>query len=114
MGATMLAISPQIPAESQATVDKNGVTFRLLCDPGNAIAKKYRLVFTLPDDLRAVYLKLGIDLAKVNGDGSWTLPVPATYVIGTDGIVKAMHAKGDYVPRMEPRDILDALRALRG
>lgn len=113
LGANMLALSPQIPAESQVTIEKNEVTFRLLSDPGNGVAKKFRLVFSLPDDLKEAYLELGIDLAAVNGDGAWELPIPATYVIGQDGIVKAMHANGDYVRRMEPTDILSALREMR-
>jgi len=112
LGASVVALSPQIPAESQVTVEKNDVTFHVLSDLNNAVAKRYRLVFSLPDDLRKVYRQLGIDLSQVNGNDSWELPIPATYVIGQDGIVKAMSADGDYVPRMEPQDILTALRAL--
>jgi peroxiredoxin len=112
LGASLLALSPQLPVESQTTVEKNGVTFHLLSDQGNAVAKKFRLVFSLPEELREVYVKLGIDLTVVNGDDSWELPIPATYVIGQDGIVKAMSADGDYVPRMEPADILAALKNL--
>lgn len=112
LGASIVAISPQIPAQSQVSVEKSGVTFHILSDPGNSVARKFRLVFSLPSDLREVYLKLGIDLPVVNGDGSWELPIPSTFVIATDGVITARSAEGDYVPRMEPQEIVAALRAM--
>ncbi len=76
------------------------------------MAEAYGLVFTLPDDLREIYLKFGIDLAQGNGDGTWRLPVPARFVIDRQGIVRAVDADPDYTRRPEPAQTVAALRAL--
>ena len=77
------------------------------------MAEDYGLVFTLPDDLREIYQKLGIDLARGNGDGTWRLPVPARFVIDRGGVIRAVDADPDYTRRPEPADTLDVLRGLR-
>jgi peroxiredoxin len=86
--------------------------FTVLRDHGNRVAQSYGLVFTLPDDLRAIYLKLGIDLAQGNGDGTWRLPVPARFVIDRAGIVRAADADPDYTRRPEPARTIETLRGL--
>ncbi len=86
--------------------------FEMLRDFGNEVGTKYGLVFTLPDDLRAIYVKFGIDLAKGNGDGTWRLPVPARFVIDRTGIIRAADADPDYTRRPEPAHTVAALRAL--
>ena len=87
--------------------------FALLRDFGNRVAEAYGLVFTLPDDLQAIYLKLGIDLARGNGDGTWRLPVPARFVIDRQGVVRAVDADPDYTRRSEPADTVAILEKLR-
>ena len=87
--------------------------FALLRDHGNRVAEAYGLVFTLPDDLRAIYLKLGIDLAKGNGDGTWRLPIPARFVIDHQGVIRAVDADPDYTRRPEPAQTVEILRGLR-
>lgn len=77
------------------------------------MAAQYGLVWTLPDDLRRVYLDLGIDLPKANGDESWTLPMPARLVIDRDGIIRSVQADPDYAHRPEPGDTIAVLRSLR-
>ena len=86
----------------------------MLRDQGNQVARKFGLVYTLPDDLRRVYLKFGIDLAQANGDDSWTLPMPARFVIDRTGTIRAVDADPDYTRRPDPARTIDALRALRG
>ena len=113
MGASLVALSPEIPASAQVTVEKNGLTFHVLCDAGNQVARKFGLVFALPADLREFYLSLGIDLARQNGDGSWELPMPATYLIDRDGMIRDVFVNTDYVKRMEPDDMLAGLRSLK-
>jgi peroxiredoxin len=70
-------------------------------------------VFTLPDALREIYLKLGIDLAQGNGDGTWRLPIPARFVIDQQGIVRTVDADPDYTRRPEPAQTVQILRELR-
>ena len=82
-------------------------------DAGNQVARRFGLVFTLPAELREFYISLGIDLPKLNGDGSWELPLAATYLIDQSGIIRDVFVNTDYVKRMEPEDILSGLRSLQ-
>ena len=86
------------------------LTFPILWDEKSAIAQAFGLAFTLPDDLRTVYLSFGNDLALRNGDPSWQLPVPARFVIDAAGIVCSVEADPDYTHRPEPESTLEALR----
>jgi peroxiredoxin len=113
LGASLAALSPEVPTAAQVTAEKNGLTFHVLSDVGNGVARKFGLVFKLPPELREFYKSLGIDLATQNGDESFELPLAATYVIDRDGLVRDLFVDPDYVKRMEPADILAGLRAIR-
>jgi peroxiredoxin len=76
------------------------------------VAKQLGLVFALPEDLRQIYLGLGIDLPKANGDDFWTLPMPARYVVDRTGTIRAADVDPDYTHRTEPAETVAALRAL--
>ena len=106
-------ISPQVTRTPRETEEPKPLPFELLRDFGNQVAEAYGLAFTLPDDLRAIYVKLGIDLAQGNGDGTWRLPVPARFVIDRQGIVRAVDADPDYTRRPEPARTVEILRGLR-
>jgi peroxiredoxin len=84
-----------------------------LRDVGNRVAEAYGLAFTLPDELREIYLTFGIDLARGNGDGTWRLPVPARVVIDRQGIIRAVDADPDYTRRPEPARTVEILEGLR-
>jgi len=84
-----------------------------LSDRGNRVAREYGLVYALPADLRGVYEGFGIRLPLFNGDDSWTLPIPARFVIGTDGIIRYAAANPDYTVRPDPAETVAALRELR-
>ena len=85
-------------------------TFPILWDEQSLVADAFGLAFTLPDDLSAVYLGFGNDLAHRNGDPSWRLPVPARFVIDGGGIVRSVEADPDYTYRPEPEATVEALR----
>jgi peroxiredoxin len=87
---------------------------QILSDPGNRVAAKFNVVFALPEDLRKVYLGFGIDLAKFNGDETWTLPMPARFVIDTAGIIRAVDVNADYTVRPEPSNTVEVVRSLKG
>jgi len=89
------------------------LAYEMLRDFGNPVAERYGLVFTLPDDLREIYLGFGIDLARSNGDGTWRLPVPARFVIDRHGIIRAVDADPDYTRRSEPARTVEVLEGLR-
>ncbi|MHC4552970.1 MAG: peroxiredoxin-like family protein [Planctomycetota bacterium] len=109
LGATLVAISPQLPDESLNTVEKNELTFTVLSDVGNAVASRYGLVFAVSEHLRPSYIDLGIDLPTFNGTETFELPVPGTFVIDSDAAILAAFANADYKQRMEPEAILEAL-----
>ena len=88
-------------------------SFEMLRDAGNEVAAKYGLVFTLPDDLREIYVKFSIDLARGNGDGTWRLPIPARFVIDRQGIIRAADADPDYTRRPEPAQTVEILRGMK-
>jgi peroxiredoxin len=95
------------------TEEPKPYSYEMLRDFGNQVAETYGLVFTLPDDLRGIYLKFGIDLARGNGDGTWRLPVPARFVVDRRGIIRAGEADPDYTRRPEPARTVEALEKLR-
>lgn len=90
------------------------LTFPILWDEKCLVAQSFGLAFTLPEDLRQVYLSFGNDLAIRDGDPSWQLPVPARFVVDGGGIVRAVQADPDYTYRPEPETTLEALRAVVG
>ncbi|MEU6550489.1 peroxiredoxin-like family protein [Streptomyces sp. NPDC046915] len=110
-GARLVAVSPQIPDESLTLAEKHELAFDVLSDIGSDTAKQYGLAFDLSDELAAVYDEFGFDLQRVNGGHARTLPLPATYVIGPDGIIRWAFVDTDYTKRAEPADILAALDA---
>ena len=109
-GASLVAISPQKQANSRRSQRENKLSFPILSDPGNAIAAAFGLRFALPDYLVELYKTLGNNLPLVNGDESWTLPMPGRFAIGQDGRVLYAEVNPDYTRRPEPEDLLPALR----
>jgi peroxiredoxin len=101
-------------AESSEDMEaQQSLTFPVLSDRGNNVARSYGLVFTLPESVRPFYKSSGIDLPAANGDESFELPVPATYVIDQQGRIRWAHVDLDYTVRAEPADILKALDGIR-
>lgn len=109
-GARLLAVSSQTPDNSLTTAEKNELAFDVLSDSGSKLAAEFGLVFRLPDSLRPYYDRIGISLELYNGDDSWQLPIPATYVVGPDGIIRFAHLDPDYTRRLEPAELLEVLR----
>jgi peroxiredoxin len=110
LGGALVAISPQSAANSRKSARQNGLSFPILSDQGNEVAAMFGLRFRLPDDLVELYQQLGNNLPLVNGDPSWTLPMPARYVIGPDGVIGYANVSPDYTLRPEPEEMLPALR----
>lgn len=111
-GASLVAISPQIPDESLTTTEKNDLAFPALSDVGNVVARQFGLVFHLSEHLRPIYTNLGADLPKFNGTDTFELPVPGTFVVDRSGTIREAFVNADYKQRMEPARILDALGEL--
>ncbi len=113
-GARLVAISPQTAANSRRSQRENKLSFPILSDPGNEVAAGFGLRFALPDYLSDLYKNaFKNDLAVVNGDASWTLPMPARYVIGQDGIIAYAEVNPDYTRRPDPSELLPTLQRLQ-
>jgi peroxiredoxin len=111
LGASLVAISPQNPVNSRKSVRQNQVAFPILSDANNDVAAAFGLRFALPDYLVDLYKKLKNDLPAFNGDSSWTLPMPARYVIGRDGQIVYAEVNPDYTHRPDPADMIPVLEA---
>lgn len=108
-----MAISPQLPSFNAELVRQRHLTFEILSDAGNQVAEKFGLKFAMPAYLKELYLTFPNDLARVNGDDSWTLPMPARFVIDTGSAIRYAAVDPDYTKRPEPAETVAALRALR-
>ncbi len=112
LGADFVAISPQLPDESLTMAAKANLTYEVLSDTGNSLAEHLGLVFELPQAVTDIYRSMGYDLERINGNMRWTLPIPATYVVGTDSVIVDAFAQADYSVRMEPAEVLKILQNL--
>ncbi len=113
LGASLVAISPQTAPNRRRSERENALSFPILSDHGNSVANEFGLRFRLPDDLIAVYKGFGNDLTVGNGEDSWTLPMPARYVIGNDGVIAYAEVNPDYTRRPDPSELLPVLLRLR-
>lgn len=112
LGATLVAISPQTADESLSTAEKNAPAFPVLSAAGSATAKAFGVAYDLAEELRPIYARFGHALPEKNGDESWVLPMPATYVIDTDGTIALAFLDADYRNHLEPAEIHAALAGL--
>ena len=103
-------ISPELPERTADMATKQKLTYPIVWDEKSTVAEAFGLAFTLPDDLKSIYMGFGNDLAVRNGDPSWRLPVPARFVIDGTGIVRLVQADPDYRYRPEPESTLEVLR----
>jgi peroxiredoxin len=107
--ATLVAISPQTVKQSYFMRDQHELRFPLLSDTGNHVARQFGLTYRVPDEQKSVYQRSFVNLPFVNGDDSWELPIPATYIIDCDSTVLYASANEDYTERIEPTDIVHFL-----
>jgi peroxiredoxin len=108
-GIPLVAISPQTPDGSLSTREAKELTFTVLSDPGNQIAGQLGILTAPSDGARAAQLQLGLDLAKVNADGTTALPMPTVIVVDASGAIRWIDAHADYTTRTEPDQVLQAI-----
>jgi peroxiredoxin len=111
-GAILAAISPQTVQQSFFMRDQHKLRFPLFSDAGNKVARQFGLTCRVPDEQKAIYQRAFVNLPFVNGDDSWELPIPATYIIDRDGTVLYASANEDYAERPEPAEIIRFLQTL--
>ena len=110
-GATLVAISPQTVKQSFFMHDQHKLRFPLLSDAGNQVARQFGLTYRVPTMQEGVYRRAFVNLPFTNGDESWELPIPATYILDRDRTVLYASANEDYTERPEPADIVSLLQS---
>ena len=113
LGATLVTVSPQTPDNSLSTAERLELEFEVLSDVGNRVARQFGIVNQLPEDLRSVYAGFGIDLPAANGDQTFELPLPATYVVGQDRKIRMAFVDVDYTKRVDPEEVIAVLEEMR-
>jgi peroxiredoxin len=108
LGALMVAIGPQTPRQSDFMAGQHRLPFPVLTDSGSLVAQQFGLVYTVPDYHRDYYLSILVNIPFINGETSWRLPLPATYVISREGRVAFAEAHADFRVRPEPEDAIVA------
>jgi peroxiredoxin len=109
MGAQLVAISPQTPDNSLSTTEKNELAYPVFSDSALKASDAFGITFTLPPELVELYGNVGNDLPVINGNGQWALPIPATYVIDSQGRILFAHIEADYRERAEPADVIQLI-----
>jgi peroxiredoxin len=110
-GALLVAVSPQIERQSDFMAGQHGLPFPVLSDPACAVAEQFGLVYTVPQYYRDYYRSILVNIPFMNGEPSWRLPLPATYVIARDRRVLFAEAHADFRVRPEPEEALAAALA---
>jgi peroxiredoxin len=113
-GISLVAISPQTPDGSLSTKEAKELTFGVLSDPGNQIARQLGILTAPSDGARAAQLKLGLDLTQVNADGTTGLPMPTVLIADAAGVIRWIDVHPDYTSRTEPGQILEAVASTVG
>lgn len=111
-GARLILVSPQTPEQAEKTAERFDLEATLLSDEGNETAARYGLVHELSEELRELYLEWDVDLEEYNGDASWTLPMPARYVIDSSRTVRWASVQADHTRRPDPAETIAALGQL--
>jgi peroxiredoxin len=114
LGATLIAISPQTPDHSLSMVEKRALSFTVLSDVGNVVARRFGLAFTIDAAVRAAHRRVGADLPAFNGDESWELPMAGTYIVDQAGTVRLAFVDPDFMHRLDPSVIIARLNELPG
>ncbi len=111
-GASVVAISPMLVKYAPQLINKLGLTFPVLSDPGSKVMEQLGVLFTLPDAMIEVYKGFGIVLERFNGESSWRLPLPGRIITDKNGVVRNLELSTDHTERPEPIETVAILKAL--
>lgn len=113
IGVELVAISPELPDQALTTTEKNELKFTVLSDVGNKLARQLGIVFQQPDSMRPLFAGRGIDLNLRNGDDSFQIPIPASFLLDSGGKIRQSFVDPDYTHRLEPATALEWANALK-
>lgn len=112
-GGDIVSITPETTRYASDLREKRNVPFRVLTDLDLAYARSLGLAYWVGDKVKGMYRQLGIDLTRFQGSGGWMLPLPATFIVGKDGLIEARCVDSDFRRRMRIEHIVDAVKAYR-
>jgi peroxiredoxin len=113
-GGYVVAISPQTQDHCLSLAEKKELTFPVLSDLGNQVARQFGLVFTINERARAAHKKVHKELPKFNGDDSWEVPIPGTFLVDQSGTVRLSYVDPDFMQRLDPLIVIERLKELKG
>lgn len=111
--SALLGISPQLPSSTREMMNDTKITYELLHDKNNEVAKRFGLAYSFPDSTRELHERLGVDVLSFSGEDDLELPVPATYVVDKDRVIRYAFVDADYTRLPDPIDIITALRRIQ-
>ncbi len=111
-GATVAAITPEIGGAALKTKKERDLQFEILCDVDNGVAMEFGLMFRIPEDIQADYMKFNVNMPKIYGNDGWMIPIPATYVVGRDGVIVYAYVNPDYRERCDPESLVEIVTKL--
>ncbi|ANW95486.1 alkyl hydroperoxide reductase [Wenyingzhuangia fucanilytica] len=109
LNTSLVAITPETPDNSLTTSEKNNIEFDILTDFDNSYAKELNLAFELSDEIKTIYNNFNLNIEKHNGNTDYELPIPATFVVDTNGVILYAYTPEDYTTRLDPEVILEVL-----
>ncbi|MCY6370586.1 peroxiredoxin-like family protein [Clostridium ganghwense] len=112
LGAQLVAISPELPDNSMSLIEKYLLKYEVLSDIENKVAQKFGLSFQIEEEFKSLYKGVGIDLVATQGNDNYELPIPATYVVDTNGNIVLDYVNIDYTNRLEPKEVIKSLERL--
>ena len=113
-GGKIIAISPEKQEYSRKIIVTRKLNFEILTDEGNQVAEQFGLKFALSPDMKALYQDdFNINLKLYHGDDDWTLPIPARFVVRSDGVIVYAESSPDYKQRPDPAELMPALQSMR-
>lgn len=110
LGGSIISISPQLGKYTKQVVKKNNLTFPVLVDTDNSYAEKLGLVFSFPAKMKEIYLSLGLDLSRFNGNDLWQLPLAGRFLVDGNGIIQDVNVHADHTVRPEPKEIVEFMK----
>ena len=118
-GGDLLTVSPQRADACSRCAERDLLAYSVLSDPGGDVAESYRVMVELPEVVRPLYLRLGHDLPRINGTGTWRLPMAATFILAPaldapNGRIAMAHADLELSKRCDPDVAIQAVRRLTG
>jgi peroxiredoxin len=111
LGGEILLIGPETEEHAVEMMEKGRATIPLLRDTDGAVMERYRLAFDAPAEYQALYREMGHPIVQANAGTGFRLPIPATFVVASHGRIHARYVNADYATRMEPADVLAAVRS---